>query len=127
MTFWRLMTVIALGCVAAPALAGEFHTANDGAGVTNYALSVCKRPPAPDVSVDTTLKGAARRAATNEGTRRFNAYVETVNAYFDCMVKEAKNDLGGYEAAVTERLDAEEKALFDRVEKLRQTLIVQGR
>lgn len=122
----RLTAVISFSLAAAPAAAGEFIAPHEGR-VADYALSACERPPAPDVSVDLTLDGAARRAATNEGTRRFNVYVEAVNAYFDCMVKEAKNDLGGYEAAVTRRLDEEEKALFDKVEALRQTLIAEGR
>lgn len=90
--------IIASGfALTAAAAAGEFTPVGEGG---QYAFTDCPEPVAPsfDDAALRKIKRAPRARA--RAFKAYNAYVDELNAHFECLRVEADKDIQGYFAAV---------------------------
>ena len=87
-----------------------------------YRFDRCERPPEFELENLTGKSDAQQRAAHNVETKRYNAYIATVNVYLQCLSQQAESDIDAYYNKVSGALDAESASILGDVEAKRAAL-----
>lgn len=112
-----LSGLIIMLSLTASAWAGNISSSN---GQPVWQSSACNVPVEPPLL--SQIDREAEASQVNALIEKYNVYAQTVQAYMNCVSKEAQNDQGAISNAITSSAQATIDRAYNRLQEIRQQL-----